>query len=193
MRGKHDYCLIKSKKNEKLFVLARVAELLMAETNQKEINKLKISIESEFKIDNSGDLERFLGMRILKTITLEQQKKHSTHFTTVQCARLQTKAKQKQKQPKTWTSSRKFSKGRFTRVLMSSSFICFYPAKQIRPEIMWITNVLSRFMIDTTVEQFNAGKCLLRYLKHTKSLRPLNQQQHSSWPNICRLKWRLEW
>ena len=36
---------------------------------------------------------------------------------------------------------------------------------------MWITNVLSRFMNDPTVEHFNAGKRVLRYLQHTKSLR----------------------
>ena len=46
-----------------------------------------------------------------------------------------------------------------------------YLAKQTRPDIMWITNVLSRFMNDPTVEHFNAVKRVLRYLQHTKSLR----------------------
>ena len=36
---------------------------------------------------------------------------------------------------------------------------------------MWIRNVSSRFMNDPTVDHFNAGKRLLRYLQHTKSLR----------------------
>ena len=46
-----------------------------------------------------------------------------------------------------------------------------YLAKQTRPDIMWITNVLSRFMNDPPVEHFNAGKRVLRYLQHNKSLR----------------------
>ena len=46
-----------------------------------------------------------------------------------------------------------------------------YLAKETRPDIMWITNVLSRFMNDPTVEHFNADKRVLRYLQHTKSLR----------------------
>ena len=36
---------------------------------------------------------------------------------------------------------------------------------------MRITNVLSRFMNDPTVEHFRAGKRVLRYLQQTKSLR----------------------
>ena len=54
------------------------------------------------------------------------------------------------------------------RSLVSS---LLYLAKQTIPDIMWITNVLSRFMNDPTVHHFNAGKRVLRYLQHTKSLR----------------------
>ena len=44
-------------------------------------------------------------------------------------------------------------------------------AMQTRSDIMWITNVLSRFMYDPSFEHFNAAKCVLRYLHNTKSLR----------------------
>ena len=43
-------------------------------------------------------------------------------------------------------------------------------AKQIGPDIMWITNVLSRFMSYPAVEDFKAGKRVLRYFQYTKSL-----------------------
>ena len=46
-----------------------------------------------------------------------------------------------------------------------------YLDEQTRPDIMWITNVLSRFMNDPTVEHFNAGKLVLRYLQHIETLR----------------------
>ena len=47
-------------------------------------------------------------------------------------------------------------------------------AKQTRPDIMWITksyHAVEHDNYDPTVEHFNAGKRVLRYLKHTKSLR----------------------
>ena len=49
--------------------------------------------------------------------------------------------------------------------------LLIFLAKQTRPDIMWMTNVLSRFMNDPTFQHFNAGKRVLRYLQHTKSLR----------------------
>ena len=53
------------------------------------------------------------------------------------------------------------------RILLGS---LLYLAMQTRP-IMWITNVVSRFMNDPTIEHFNADKRVLRFLQHTKSLR----------------------
>ena len=54
-----------------------VDDLVMAGNIQTEINKMKISLESKFKMNDRGDLEWFLGMRILKTekkITLYQER-----------------------------------------------------------------------------------------------------------------------
>ena len=76
-RSKHDYCLfLKNKENGKLYVLTWVDDLVIAGNSQNEIEKLKSSLESKFKMDDRGDLEWFLGMRILKTekgITLDQE------------------------------------------------------------------------------------------------------------------------
>ena len=44
-------------------------------------------------------------------------------------------------------------------------------AKQTRPDIMWIVNVLSRFMDKPTTDHWNAAKRVLRYLKETKTLK----------------------
>ena len=49
------------------FFLTWVDDLVMAGNSQTEINKLKSSLESKFKMDDRGDLEWFLGMWILKT------------------------------------------------------------------------------------------------------------------------------
>ena len=51
-----------------------------------------------------------------------------------------------------------------------------YLAKQTRPDLMWLKSFLSRFMNDPTVEDFNSGKRVLRYLQNTKSLRLFSYQ-----------------
>ena len=46
-----------------------------------------------------------------------------------------------------------------------------YIANQTRPDIVWIVNVLSRFMDKPTNTHWLAGKRVLRYLQATKSLK----------------------
>ena len=46
-----------------------------------------------------------------------------------------------------------------------------YIAKQTRPDIVWIVNVLSRFMDKPANSHWLAGKRVLRYLQATKSLK----------------------
>ena len=46
-----------------------------------------------------------------------------------------------------------------------------YIAKQTRPDIVWIVNVLSRFMDKPAISHWLAGKRVLRYLQTTKSLK----------------------
>ena len=67
-------------------------------------------------------------------------------------------------------AQKRLTKTRFTRVQKLVGSL-LYLTNQTRPDIMWITNVLSRFMNDPTVEHFRAGKRVLRYLQQTKSLR----------------------
>ena len=117
-------------------------------------------------MDYRRDPECLIGMRILKTekrITLDQEK----------CAQniLEQMNMQDCKPSKTTTEnslilevaqehSVKKESNEF-RTLVGS---LLYLAKQTRPDIMSITNVLSRFMNDRTVEHFNAGKRVLSYL-----------------------------
>ena len=173
-RSKHDYCLfLKNKENDKLYVLTWVEDLVIAGNSQTEIDKLKSSLESKFKMDDRGDLEWFLGMRILKTekgINLDQEKYTQNileQFNMQDCKPSKTPAENNLKLEVAQEDSVRVDSHEF-RSLVGS---LFYLANQTRPDIMWITNVLSRFMNDPTVEHFNAGKRVLRYLQHTKSLR----------------------
>ena len=132
-----------------------------------------VSLESKFKMDDRGDLEWFLGMRILKTekgITLDQDKYTQNileQFNMQDCKPSKTPAENNLKHEVAQEDSLRVDSYEFS-ILVGS---LLYLAKQTRPDIMWITNVLSRFMNDPTVEHFNAGKRVLRYLQHTKSLR----------------------
>ena len=124
-------------------------------------------------MDNRGDLEWFLGMRILKTekgITLDQEKYTQNileHFNMQDCKPIKTPAENNLKLEVAQENSARVDSHEFRSLLGS----LLYLAKQTRPDIMWITNVLSRFMNDPTVEHFNASKHVLRYLQHDKSLR----------------------
>ena len=111
----------------------------------------------------------------------------SKRFRTVQYARLQTSRKNLKLEV-----AQKYSVRIDSHEFRSLVGLLRYLAKQTRPDIMRITNVLSRFMNDPTNDHFNAGKLVLRYLQYTKSPRfyPINQQQQSSWRNRCRLEWR---
>ena len=112
-------------------------------------------------------------MRILKTekgITLDQEK-HTQNileqFNMQDCKPSKTPAENNLKLEVAQEDSLRVDSHEF-RSLVGS---LLYLSKQIRPDIMWITNVLSRFMNDPTVEHFNAGKRVLRYLQYTESLR----------------------
>ena len=124
-------------------------------------------------MDDRGDLEWFLGMRILKTeegIALDQEKYTQNileQFNMQDCKPSKTPAKNNIKLEVAQEDSVRLDSHEF-RSLVGS---LLYLAKETRPDIMWITNVLSRFMNDLTVEHFSAGKRVLRYLPHTKLLR----------------------
>ena len=173
-RSKHNYCFIlKNKEDEKLFVLTWVDDLVIAGNSQTEINKLKSLLESKFKMDDRRDLEWFLGMRILQTeegITLDQEKYTQNileQFNMQNCKPSKTQAENNLKLETAQEDSLRVDSHEF-RCLVGS---LIYLAKETGQAIMGITNVLSRFMNEPTVEHFNAGKRVLRYPQHTKSLK----------------------
>ena len=174
-RSTHDYCLfLKNKKDEKLFVLTWVDDFVIAGNGQTEINKIKNSLESKFKLHERGDLEWFLGMRILKTekgITLDQEKytqKILEQFHMQYCKRCKIPAKNNLKLEKAHEDLVRGHSQEFRSQVGS----ILYLSKHInRPDIMWDPNFLSPFVNDPTVVHFNNGKRVLRCLQHTKYLR----------------------
>ena len=110
-------------------------------------------------MDDRGDIEWFLKMAILKTEEGEQFNMHD-------CKPSKTTADNSLRLEVTQEDSVRVDSKEFRSQVGS----LLYLAKNTRPDILWFTNVFSRFMNSPTVEHFNAGNRVLRYLQHIKFL-----------------------
>ena len=124
-------------------------------------------------MDDRGKFEWFLGMQInedSEKITLDQQTYTESvleKFSMQDSNPSKTPAENKLKVVKA-AEVEQLVDETFYRSLVRS---LLYIAKQTRPDIVWIVNVLSRFMDKPANSNWLAGKRVLRYLQATKSLR----------------------
>ena len=126
-------------------------------------------------MDDRGKLERFLGLQInedSEKITLDQEtyigsvlEKFSMHDSNPS----KTPAENNFKIVKA-TEVRQLVDETLYRSLVRS---LLYMAKQTRPNIVWIVMVLSHFMDKPPNSDWMAAKRVFRYLKATKSLKPV--------------------
>ena len=171
MRSKIGYCLFsKNEKGKKLFVLSRVDDLVIAGSSLEAIEELRKTLKTKFKMDDRGKPEWFLGMQInedSEKITLDQQ----TYIEGV----LDKLSMQDSNPSKTPAENNiKLVKAAEVEQLVDEALhrslvgSLLYIAKQTRPDIVWIVNVLSRFMEKPANSHWLAGKRVLRYLQATK-------------------------
>ena len=130
-------------------------------------------LEFPFKLDDGRKLEWFLSMlisQIKDCITLDQE----TYIETVieklsiqDCNPSKTPAENNLRLVKA-TEDEQLIDQTLYRSLVAS---LLYIANQIRPDIFWTVNVLSRFMKQPSNSHWLAGKRVLRYLQATKSLK----------------------
>lgn len=65
VRSDNDFCLyILTCKNEKMFLLIYVDDIILAGTNLKLLDKIKLKLMNRFKMKDKGDLKHFLGLSI---------------------------------------------------------------------------------------------------------------------------------
>ena len=145
----------------------------MAGSSLEALEELKKTLETKFKKDNRGKLEWFQGIQInedFENISLEQEtyiesvrEKFSMQYSNPP----QTPAKNNLSLMKTTEVEQLVDETIYRSLVGSLLFI----AKQTRPDIVWIVDVLSRFMDKPAKSHRLNDKRALRYLQATKSLR----------------------
>lgn len=172
-RSKNDYCLFSKIGKEKVYLLTWVDDIVIAGSSETEIEKLKKALETKFKMDDRGDLEWFLGMKVSRTkdaISLDQETYTNSvlaKFNMEDCKPVKTPAEVNVKFEKSKEGDELVDETLYRSLIGS----LLYLSKQTRPDIAWIVNTLSRFMEKPNIEHWNGSKRVLRYLKATSKLR----------------------
>ena len=174
-RSCNDYCLFVRKEENGTFsyVLVWVDDIVVAGATEEAVNEIKSMLNENFKMDDRGDLNWFLGMQILRShdkITVDQTKYIETvlqQFNMSDCKAVATPGEVNLKLVKS-NEGKKLVDPKLYRSLVGS---LLFIGKQIRPDILHIVNQLSRFLDKPDESHWKAAKHVLRYLKGTTDLR----------------------
>ncbi|CAB4034655.1 Hypothetical predicted protein [Paramuricea clavata] len=174
-RSYNDYCLFVRKEENGTFsyVLVWVDDIVVAGATEEAINEIKSMLNENFKMDDRGDLNCFLGMQILRShdkITVDQTKYIETvlqEFNMSDCKAVATPGEVNLKLVKS-NEGKKLVDPKLYRSLVGS---LLFIGKQTRPDILNIVNQLSRFLDKPDESHWKAAKRVLRYLKGTTDLR----------------------
>ena len=174
-RSCNDYCLFVRKEENGTFsyVLVWVDDIVVAVATEEAVNEIKSMLNENFKMDDRGDLNWFLGMQILRShdkITVDQTKYIETvlqEFNMSDCKVVATPGEVNLKLVKSNEGNKLVDPKRYRSLVGSLLFI----GKQTRPDILNIVNQLSRFLDKPDESHWKAAKRVLRYLKGTTDLR----------------------
>ena len=176
MRSENDYCLFsKNEKGKELFVLSWVDDQVIARSSLEAIDELRKTLETKFKTDHRGKLVWFLGLQInedSEKITLDQETYIASvlkKFSMQDINPSKTPAENNLKLVKAMEVEKLVDETLYRSLVGSLLYI----AKQTTPNIVWIVNVLSRFMDKPANFHWLASKRVLRYLQATESLKPV--------------------
>ena len=175
-RSRNDYCLFVRKEENGTFsyVLIWVDDIVVAGATEEAVNEIKSMLNENFKMDDRGALNWFLGMQILRShdkITVDQKKYIETvlqQFNMSDCKAVATPGEVNLKLVKSDDEEQKLVDPKLYRSLVGS---LLFIGKQTRPDILHIVNQLSRFLDKPNESHWKAAKHVLRYLKGTIDLR----------------------
>lgn len=164
-RSRHDCCLYCG---DNVWIVLYVDDIIVVGKEQcvQETEKL---LKQYFQAKDLGEVENFLGMKILRTeniIKINQTKyieKLLTTFNMEQC------------KPKKTPMEKTFQYNDKNEILDNVPYRqliggLMYLSTSTRPDITFSVSYLSRFLDRPTLETWNAGKRILRYLQGTKDI-----------------------
>ena len=172
-RSRNDHCLFaRSEAEDHTFILVWV-DIIVASRSMTVISDVKKALEATFHMEDRGRLHWFPGLRIRQEegkITVDQQRYIETmlqRFQMDQCKPSRTSAYLNLKFQIAQNGDEEVDQ-RLYRSLVGS---LLYLTKQMRPDIMFTVNILSRHMNAPTNQHWLCGKRLLRYLQGSKGLK----------------------
>ena len=163
-RSKFDCCLYY---NQKIWILIYVDDMLVV-GEEKEVGEAVKLLKDHFQAKDLNQVQNFLGMSITRTenkITINQKKfieKLLANFNMEDC------------KPKSTPMVKGFQYSEGSEIINVPyrQLIggLMYLSTTTRPDITFSVSYLSRFLDKPTIETWNAGKRILRYLQGTKEL-----------------------
>lgn len=166
-----DYCLYVLVKNEtRAYIVLYVDDLLICCSDQNTLNGIKMSLASEFKMKDLGEVKCFMGMRIkidreLKVLTIDQHEyidRLLKKFNMYDCNGVSTPMEQNLKLLKN-DDDKMVTENPYRELIGSVMYLML----ATRPDICFSISFLSRFQDKATDEHWKHLKRLLRYLKET--------------------------
>ncbi|KAF2285984.1 hypothetical protein GH714_009359 [Hevea brasiliensis] len=161
---------VKIENGETLLMSLYVDDLLITGNNIDLINHFKKEMQSKFEMTDLGKMTFFLGLEVHQTNqgTFICQEKYAREilkkFGMENCNSIDTPTPQNEKLSKE-DGSEKIDSGIYRSVIG-----CLFYLTASRPDIMYPTSLLSRFMHEPSQNHFKAVKRVLRYVKGTIDL-----------------------
>ena len=173
-RSRNDHSLFARAETEgHTFILVWVVDIIVASRSITVISDVKKALEATFHVEDRGRLHWFLGLRIRRDegkVTVDQERYIETmleRFQMDQCKPSRTPADLNLKLQTAQNGDEEVDQ-KIYRSLVGS---LLYLAKQTKPDIIIIVNILSRHMNAPTNKHWMCEKRLLRYLQGSKVLK----------------------
>lgn len=182
VRSDYDSCVYfkKNEKEEYVYMLLYVDDILIASTNKSDVNKLKAVLGSEFDMKDLGDAKKILGMEITRDrdnreLTVSQEGylwKVLGKFSMDQCKEVST--------PlgahfalKAATDKELLAQEEIMKKIPYQNAVgsIMYAMVGTRPDLAYVVGVISRFMSRPIKEHWQAVKWALRYIKSSVDTR----------------------
>ena len=171
-RSRNDYCFFARAETEgHTFILVWVDDIIVASRSLTVISDVKKALEATFHMEDSGRLHWFLDLRVRREegkVTVDQKRYIETMLERFQMDQCKPSRTPVDLNLKLQTAHNGDVDQRIYRSLVGS---LLYLAKQMRPDIMFTVNILSRHMNAPTNQHWMCGKRFLLYLQVSKGLK----------------------